>query len=250
MSEFLEGFFSSMSKYLLDHPDDPQPLLETFDGWDADPKRLAIYGRFVQTHVRSVVGTIYAGLKASVEGELWSRWIRDYYQTRPAGAAYQINGAAEGFVSFLAQQDDRPPFALDLARFEWGKLQVYHSRTALPERTSRLIANPTLVMFEHPWKICAYVSRHTKHEKDSALETPKAGSEVALIWRHPKTRFVRYVSATPRALLTLKMAMESIPVEEAAAAGGVPAANVEEAVVEWIGKGLVLGPEDYVPGAP
>ncbi len=253
MSEFLESFFSSMSEYLLDHPGDPQPLLANFEDWDADPKRLAIYGRFVQIHVKSVVGTVYAGLKASVDAKLWGRWLQGYYSTRPAGSAYQVNGAAEGFVSFLAQQDDRPPYALDLARFEWTKLQVYHSLTALEPRPARLIANPTLVMLEHPWKICAYFSRHAKAsaagEPVNPVNPPEAGDEVALLWRHPKTRFVRYHSASSRALLSLKMAMESISAEEAAVAGGVPMANVEEAVLEWIGNGLVLGPGGEAQGA-
>jgi hypothetical protein len=242
VSEFLDTFFSSMSEYVFEHPGDPQPLIAQFAGWNVAPERLAIYGRFVQAHVRGVLGLVYAGSKRASNPEDWVRWGRSYYATRPAASAYELNGAAEGFVRFLSKQADCPPYLLELARFEWAKLQVYHSRTPLPEQVTGLVANPTLVMLEHTWQICPFFCRHQQAGAGDPVDPPEPGDEVALIWRSPKTRLSRFQRATPRALLALKMAMESITAEEAAAAGGVPVANVEDAVSEWTEQGLILGP--------
>jgi hypothetical protein len=233
VSAFLDSFYAEMGAFFFDHPDDPQVLVDHFDGWDAEPKRVAIYGRFVQNHVADTVASVYSACREATDDAVWKRWSALYYATRPS-QSWRINQVAEPFAAFVAAQPDAPPFLSALARFEWEKLLVYHAQTPIPKAPTRLVANPTLTFLEHPWHLCAYYR--------SREGTPAAGDEVALIWRNPTSRLVRYQAANARTLLAIKMAMEEISVADAAAAGGVEPKQVEVALDEAVERGLLLAP--------
>jgi hypothetical protein len=226
-----------MERFFLEHAEEPEWLLERFPGWDAAPERLAIYGRFVPGHVRRVTNTVFKACRRLVPEETWEAWLDGYYATQPAGVDYRINGCAQGFLAFLEAQPDRPPYLVDLARFEWTKLCVYEDSSEVPVAVDRLTVNPTLHSLEHPWRLCPFYA-----QEEGERGEPEAGDEVALLWRNPKTRFTRFQAAGPRSLLVLKMALEGIPVAAAAAAGGVSEEQVEAAVREQAARGLVLLP--------
>jgi hypothetical protein len=228
-----------MSDYVFEHPRDPERLVERFEGWEADPKRVAIYGRFVLGHVASTLEKVYPACHEATPADVWARWLPLYYARRPASSRHELNELAVDFPAFVASRDDAPPFLEALARFEWAKLGVYHSQTELPREPTRLVANPTLTMIDLPWAI----SRWYPEREGEPVEE----AEIALLWREPERRWVRYAPATSRRLLALKIAVEEIPVAEAAAAGGVEEAAVAKAVEEALERGLLLGPDTLCP---
>ena len=233
---FLDRYYASLERFFFEYPTEPARLIAEYPDCGISAERLAIYGRFVTGHVRRTIGEVFSACRALTPDAVWEGWTSAYYQRRPA-KHYRLNRAADGFVAFLEEQADLPPYLLDLARFEWTKVQVYTGETEVPAEVSALTVNPTLVTLEHGWRICSYYARR---EQDPS--PPVEGQEIALVWRDPVTRLVRYHSAGPTALLALKLALEGIESERAAAEGGVSLDTVEGAIAQQAARGLVLLP--------
>jgi hypothetical protein len=71
-----------------------------------------------------------------------------------------MNRLGEGFAGFLADEAGArglPDFLPALARFEWTDFAVYTSMEPVPARVERLTVNPTLMMLEHPFRLCAFM---------------------------------------------------------------------------------------------
>ncbi|RMG09521.1 MAG: DUF2063 domain-containing protein [Planctomycetota bacterium] len=237
-SPSLAEFFSTMERFLVERPREPTWLVERFPGWKARPERLAIYGRFVEGHVRRVTASVYPACRELLGEERWDSLLADYYLTRPAGEDPRINGCARSFPDFLAEREDLPEWLAPLATFERAKLEVYYHPARIPLQPEHLVPNPTLEAFESSWLVCQAYARFRR----GAATPPEPGDEIALLWRSPRTRFVCWRAASPRELLALKLAVEGISVEAAAAAGGVAPADVREAVAACAREGLVLAP--------
>ena len=123
-----------------------------------------------------------------------------------------------------------------VARLEWQVFEAY--RRPDPERSAASglgpRVNPTLVTLEPGWRLCPWLARSPR------AGLPERGDEVALVWRHPETLRSRYHSATPRHLLALKIVLEEIAVERAAAEAGVDVAEVEAVLAGAVASGLLI----------
>lgn len=239
MKPALKHFFDSMGTYLA-RPDSEslERLYAEHPGWAPPRERVALYGDFVRGHVRGVLEKVFPLVRGAVGAEVWSALVEGYTRTRPA-RHHELNHLAEGFPAFVADaaaSRGLAPFVPVLARFEWTDFAVFASESAVPEAVERLTANPTLVVLEHAFQLCAYVRAR------GARAEPEAGEELALLWRHPEQLVTFYVEATPPALLVLKMAVEGLTVAEVAAATGMPEADLRGAVERFTREGLVLAP--------
>jgi hypothetical protein len=233
----LRHFFDSMTEYFAD-PSGLARLRAVHPGWDAPDSRVALYGDFVQGHVREVVEKLYPLVKAAVGPERWEALVKGFTPTRPA-RHFEMNQAGESFPAYVADVTEAqglPEFLPALARFEWADWAVYASQERVPERVERLTANPTLMVLQHPYKLCAYV------RGKAAVPAPAAGDEIALLWRHPRQLSTWFMAAHERALLVLKMAVEGLGVADVAAATGVAEQDVRRAVDECVSDGLILAP--------
>lgn len=243
----LLAFYERMEAYIWEHPEDPARAVAAFPGWEADPQRVGIYGRFIRGYADDVTNILFSDARAAVEAaqgeERWTRLLRDYYATRP-GVSHDLNQYGAAFPEFVRGQDDLPAWLPNLALHEWTRYGVTAAPTPIPARVEALTANPTLEVLQLAWRISSWAMTLADacDTRQAATEPPEAGEELTLIWRHPKNGFSRYIAAGPRTLLVLKMAAEGIAPEAAAEAGGVPLENVEETLAECVGWGLVLRP--------
>ncbi|QSQ14425.1 HvfC/BufC N-terminal domain-containing protein [Myxococcus landrumensis] len=240
MKPVLKHFFDSMGAYLANPGHTSlERLYAEHPGWAAPSSRVSLYGDFVRGHVRGTLEKLFPLVRGAVGPESWRLLMEDYTRTRPA-RHHEVNHLGEGFASFIA---DTPPsrglapFIPALARFEWTDFAVFASKVESPERVASLTPNPTLVVLEHSFRLCAYVRAR------GAGAPPESGEELALVWRHPESLASYYLEATPHALLVLKMAVEGLSAAEVSVATGMPEADILDAVARLSRDGLVLAPQ-------
>ncbi|TQF14817.1 DUF2063 domain-containing protein [Myxococcus llanfairpwllgwyngyllgogerychwyrndrobwllllantysiliogogogochensis] len=240
MKPSLKHFFDSMGTYLARPGGESlEELYTAHPEWRAPSSRVSLYGDFVRGHVRSALEKLFPMLRGAVGAEAWNALVEDYTLTRPA-RHHEVNHMGEGFPAFVADgvsSRGLPPHAPALARFEWSDFAVFSSQAESPERVERLTPNPTLLVLEQPYRICAYV------RAKGAVVVPQAGDELALLWRHPAHLVTYYQEATPHALLVLKMAVEGLSASDVAVATGMPEADILGAVARLSRDGLVLSPD-------
>ncbi|AEI68419.1 DUF2063 domain-containing protein [Corallococcus macrosporus] len=245
MKPSLRAFFDSMGAYLAQPgPASLTALYARHPGWDAPRERVALYGDFVLGHVRAALEKVFPLTRQAVTPDAWDALVAGFTRTRPA-RHHELNHLCEGFPAFLSDEVSSralAPFLPALARFEWTDFAVFASEAPAPSRVARLTANPTLVVLEQDFRLCAYVrARGTPNP-------PEAGAELALLWRHPEQLRTFYMAATPPALLVLKMAVEGLALEDVVAATGMADAELRATVTRFGRDGLVLLPEDAARG--
>ena len=238
MKPGLRGFFDAMEAYFTD-PDAAalERLYAAHPGWDAARSRVALYGQFIRHHRHATLEKLFPLVRGAVDASVWAELVRAYAASGPA-RPFELNAQGEGFPGFLADEAHRrglPDFLPALARFEWADFAVYASLEPVPERVERLVVNPTLVMLEHPFRLCAYM-------RAGGTGRPESGEERALLWRHPRQLVTMYQAADDRALLALKMALEGLTPLQVAAVTGVSEADIQSTLDACVASGLVLAP--------
>ena len=227
----MEGFFSRPGQDTLER------LYGQHPGWDAPRSRVELYGRMVTHHGDSTLEKLYPLVRGCLEPALWTQLARDYVASGPA-RPFEMNRLGEGFPGFLADEARRrglPDFLPALARLEWADFAVYASLEAVPPVVERLTVNPTLVVLEHGYQLCAYV-------RGGGAGRPEPGAEMALLWRHPEKLVSMYMAADDRALLVLKMALEGLTPGQVAEATGVAEADIDATVRTYAADGFVRVP--------
>lgn len=234
MKPSLEQFFQTMDRLFAE----PEALPELSP---APPGRVRLYADFVEGHIRAALQKVYPLTVAQLKSG-FGPLAAAYYRTRPA-THFELNRAAEGFVSFLADRAQAlalPPHLLPLARFEWTDFGVYAAPVELPERVEAFTLNPTLTVLQHPFQLCAFVAA----APDARPAAPAAGEETALLWRDPKSLRTTFVAADPRRLLAVKLLIDGVPLEQAAEDSGAPVALLEGALLSAANEGFVLAPAE------
>ena len=243
MSEFLERFHAAMEGYVWGSPDDPQPLLDAFPEWKPNTERLAIYGEFIQYYQGECLSALYGRTQELLGEAAWGELLRAYYAIRPAHG-YQINTLGHDLPAFMAEQGALAPHLAQVALFELTKHLVYTSEETHPAEVEAPSVNPTLQTLQLTHQVCGW-AKAAAQRPEPVGEPPPEGEELALLWRNPTSLRANYVAAGPRSLLALKIALEGISVEEAAAAGGVEPADVLDALHEQAGFGLISLPKSF-----
>lgn len=236
----LEAFFAAQARFYADAAEPAaaaRDLARALPGLDAPPGRVALYAEFVFGHVRVVLEKLYPAVRAALPDATWQALVTRFYALRPA-RHYEVNHVGEAFPSLLEDaRSTLPDFVPALARLEWTIFCVHRGATEVPTRVDRLTLNPTVETVEHAWGLCAFADPASPR-----TTAPAPGDEVAIIWRHPVTRLARFLPANARTLLAVKIAAEGLDPRDAADAGGVPLARVEEAIAEHVAHGLLLAP--------
>ncbi len=239
MKPSLRDFFDGMGAYLARPGQESlAALYARHPGWDAPRERVALYGDFVRGHVRTALEKVFPLTRKAVGQGAWDTLVEDFTQTRPA-RHHELNHLCEGFPAFIADTADRralAPFVPALARFEWTDFAVYAAEDEVPGCVERLTANPTLVVLEHDYRLCAYVRARGRPA------SPEVGAELALLWRHPEQLKTFHMAATPPALLVLKMAVEGLSLADVVEATGMPEVELRATVDQHAREGLVLLP--------
>lgn len=242
MKPELEGFFSSMAELFAEPRHAEQ--VHARQGRGAPPlERLRLYGRFVEGHVHSTLKKIFPSTRAAL-GARFEPLAAEYYRLRPA-THYELNRAAEGFVAFLADRASRehlPAHVPAMARFEWTDFATYAAELDVPRQVDAPAVNPTLTVLQHPYALTRFFALAPPQRPP----TPAAADEIALLWRHPRSHLTTFVAADPVRLLALKLVLEAIAPERAAAETGVDVETLSAALRQGADEGFLLLP---APGA-
>jgi selenobiotic family peptide radical SAM maturase len=140
-----------------------------------------------------------------------------------------------------------PDFLPELARLEWAVHTVKNGDIEIPREVDRLGINPTVQLLQLAWKnLCSILNSGG----DSPSPNPEPGEEFVLVWVESKTRQVKTQPASDEDLLVLKMVVEEIDPEEAAAAGGLPVGAVDGAIHRAVLRGILLQPRSRIRRDP
>jgi len=147
-------------------------------------------------------------------------------------------------LASLAESIDLPGYILDMARLEW----MLHKKMGgdAPDRQVHTVTvNPTLSMVPVGWKnLTAFI------RSKAAGPRPNKGAAYVLIWRHPKSRKLRYREAGDIDLLALKLIVEKIDHQEAARLGKVSLGEIQAAIDRAISQGLLQSPGSRIRRTP
>lgn len=242
MSEFMTRFHESLEAYVWGSPDDPQVMRDAHPEWEVDPKRLAIYGEFIPCYLQDTLDALFSATLSLIPVEDWAALSRRYYQLRTS-RHYEINHLAHEFPEWLRGQPEGTDMAADVALFELTRHQVFTGRQEVPSQVEALSVNPTLTTLQLGHRVSFWEKLRSEADEHAAVPAaPEVGQELVLLWRHPVTFLSNYWAAKPRTLLALKIVLEAIPLEEAAAAGGVDPDEIRAVIDEAVEHGLLLRP--------
>ena len=234
MKPELSSFFDNMDAFFAGRADE-------VPGAPAD--RMALYARFVAAHPRSMLEKNFPLTRNVLGEETWARLSRAYVAAHPP-RSFEINQAASDFPSYLAERVDVdggvPAFVPALARFEWCDFCVFAADVEVPQTVHAPTVTSTLEVLTHGYRLVPWLQSAKPRP-----EAPEAGEETALLWRHPSTHRVRFRAADASALLALKIALESVPVEDAAQEAGMPQANLKALLRRHADEGLLLLPDGF-----
>jgi hypothetical protein len=242
MSEFLTRFHESLEAYVWGSPDDPRVMQAAHPDWDVNLERLAIYGEFIPYYLQDTLDALFSATKSLISDEAWGALSKRYYALRTS-RHYEINHLAHEFPEWLRTQPEGSEMAADVALFELTRHQVFTGRAEVPAEVEALSVNPTLTTLQLGHRVSFWEKLRSEADEHAALPaSPEVGEELVLLWRHPKTFLSNYWTAKPRTLLALKIVLEAIPLEEAAAAGGVEPDEIRTVIDEAVEHGLLLRP--------
>jgi len=242
VSEFMTRFYASLEAYVWGSPDDPSVMQAAHPEWDVNLERLGIYGEFIPSYVEDTLGALFSATKCLISGEAWEALMKRYYALQTS-KHYEINHLAHEFPDWLRAQPEGSAMAADVALFEMTRHQVFTNRQEVPRAVEALSVNPSLTTLQLGHKVSFWEKLRSEADENAALPAaPQVGEELVLLWRHPETLLSNHWAAKPRTLLALKIVLESIPLEEAAAAGGVDPAEIRTVIDEAVEHGLLLRP--------
>ena len=187
---------------------------------------------------KSTVKDLFPACYALLDADTWNRIVT------------ACDTDIEAFPETLAVHTDDPAipgFLPELARLEYAVNSVTHARQDIPPEVSRLEVNPTLQLLQLSWKNLTSV---LSSAEDEPSRTPEPGEEFVLIWRDPNTEETKIQRASDEDLLVLKMHVEGIPREQAAATGQLPIGAVDGAIDRAVGKAILLRPPSGIRRDP
>jgi len=156
----------------------------------------------------------------------------------------------ESFPQALARHTgdpEIPDFLIELARLEWAVHSVMSGEAQVLPAVHQTEVNPTLQLLQLSWKNLTSILHS---DSAAASQAPEPGEEFVLVWRDPKTAEIRAQAASDEDLLVLKMHVEGIKPEQAAATGKLPIGAVDAAIDRAVGKGILLQPQPRIRRDP
>jgi selenobiotic family peptide radical SAM maturase len=156
----------------------------------------------------------------------------------------------EAFPEALAAHADDPAipdFFAELARLEYAVNSLKHAKQDIPLKVSQLEVNPTLQLLRLSWKNLISALPSAGNE---SFRTPEPGEEFVLVWWDRSSKETKVQRASDEDLLVLKMHVEGIPREQAAATGQLPIGAVDGAINRAVDKGILLQPPSRIRRDP
>ncbi|MEW6291443.1 MAG: thio(seleno)oxazole modification radical SAM maturase SbtM [Thermodesulfobacteriota bacterium] len=159
--------------------------------------------------------------------------------------------APENFPATIAKLQDSlqlPPYFPELARLELACFQMREKGfTAIPPLVDHLTVNPTLQLLQLGWQnLLSLLPDHKRRDDFS----PRPEEEFVLAYCRPATGKVVMRPARAEDLLALKIVVEQIKAEEAAAEGNVAVGVIDRVLDRAARQGILLKPPPAIRRNP
>ncbi|MBN1545421.1 MAG: selenobiotic family peptide radical SAM maturase [Syntrophaceae bacterium] len=143
-------------------------------------------------------------------------------------------------IRFYGSRSGAPAYLSELFCLEWHIQKVSNNRTKIQSDPDETTLNPSLCMVELNWK---NLPGHLLHDE---TQKPEPGTQLVMIWQHPKDGKVLFTPATAEDLLVLKMISEQIDQREVARQGTLPVSAIDAAIERATAKGIILAPPSKI----
>jgi len=184
----------------------------------------------------SQLETIYPTCRAFLDSDTWNALVAEHTDEQNASFFEEL-------LAHRICESGLPEFLPGLARLESAIAETPQRKHLIPANVDRREINPTLTLIESPW---SNLPPLIDSKDDLPRDPPKRGEEQILIWYHPKSKTVRYRSATDEDLLVLKMVAEDIDPGVVAKEGTVPIGAIVGAIDRAVENGLILEPRSLI----
>jgi selenobiotic family peptide radical SAM maturase len=181
---------------------------------------------------------MYPACRAVVTPEQWSRVI-EACSDMPDPTAFPD-------ALTRCQGNGLPPFLQELASLELTAHLVSRDAATIPREVDALLVNPALRLLELSWKGVPALLEPGQSQRTP----PERGNELVLLWPDPKTGKTNIRQASSEDLLVLKMAVEGILPETAAANGHLSVAAIEAMIRRAVRSGILLSPPSRIRRDP
>ncbi|MBU4263348.1 MAG: selenobiotic family peptide radical SAM maturase [Proteobacteria bacterium] len=151
-------------------------------------------------------------------------------------------------ITKLQESLQLPPYFPELARLELAFFQMQSMGfTAISAQIDQITVNPTLQLLKLNWKNLCSLLPESKHRGHSS---PQPEEEFVLIYCQPVTGKVVIREARDEDLLALKIVVEQIRPEAAAAEGKVAVGVIDRVLDRAAGQGILLKPPSAIRRNP
>ena len=174
-------------------------------------QRLGVYQQLVFNNIAQFVDSAFPVLKSVVADEKWRQLLRDFIVCYRHNSPYFVD-ISKGFLEFLHGNDkimkDLPPFARDLAHYEWLEIDISIRQATMPvyhyhsqNTASRFILSPLAEIITYPYPV------HQISAENIPASQP-AGSHHYCIYRDVEDN-VQFSVLTPASALLLGLLAEA-----------------------------------------
>lgn len=172
-------------------------------------QRLGVYQQLVFNNIAQFVDSAFPVLKSVVADEKWQQLLRDFIVCYRHNSPYFVD-ISKGFLEFLHGNDeiinDLPPFARDLAHYEWLEIDIGIRQAILPVQRAQHTENhfmlsPLAEIVTYPYPV-----HQISAENIPADQT--AGSHHYCIYRDVEDN-VQFSVLTPASALLLGLLAEA-----------------------------------------
>jgi hypothetical protein len=208
----------------------------------ASMSRLLIYRDLARTALEDPLPDCFPITHALlVEAGLWRKCVDAFLASRTIQSSYyrDVNPAFVAWLSSSAWGQDRWPFLLQLAHFEYIEVEILRWPDEL--LSNDLKANPTVdlhVVFDGAARNLAYT--HQVHKASKALPEPQAGETFLLGYRDSEGDFF-YSELSAHASAFLARCLEGESIGMAASALNLELDEVLDLLIRFREKGALSG---------
>ncbi len=150
-------------------------------------------------------------------------------------------------IEKLQQSSAFPPYLKDLAHLELALYMCRENYVALPETINKIAQNPTLQLLKCGWRNLLSLLPENKFPQGIEV-TP--GENYVLVYFPPGSDRLVKKLASAEDLLALKIVVEQIQPELAAAEGGVTVGVINQILNNAIREGILIGPSSGIRRNP
>lgn len=195
--------------------------------------RLAVYRELVLNNIRSFVRSAFPVLRSIVGDELWDAKIGLFVQQTALHSPYFIDIPKAFYDWLLEHTDDLPPFAAELAYYEWLELDVYRRPGPLLAASEPLDAK---AIASKVWQLAACVelvaSRFPVHQLSAAQQWQEPPAEPTFLAlyrdREGQVQFMQLTALSMAVLQLLQAQPQTLEQLQAQLAPLVPQLAVDQ----------------------